>query len=118
RRSDGSDASPRTTVTMLHSRFSAIVTAYTGEDACATRSKTKNQNAGRGRPALRLILEPYCLVSSPVVTFVCAIVQLCSPTLKRAKRRTEMFSPSLPILVAINCDTLMVCSDRKSTRLN
>jgi hypothetical protein len=51
----------------------------------------------------------YCLVSSPL-GFVCAIVQLCSPTLKRAKRRTEIFSPSFPILVAINCETLMVCS--------
>lgn len=31
-----------------------------------------------------------------------------SPTLKRAKRRTEMFSPSLPILVAISCAMLTV----------
>ena len=33
---------------------------------------------------------------------VMAIVSPTSPTLKRAKRRTEMFSPSLPILLAIN----------------
>lgn len=33
---------------------------------------------------------------------VIAIVSPTSPTLKRAKRRTEMFSPSLPTLLAIS----------------
>ena len=35
--------------------------------------------------------------------FEMAMVSPASPTLNRAKRRTEMFSPSLPILLAINC---------------
>src|SRR5271165_3006455 len=39
-----------------------------------------------------------------------AMVSPTSPTLKRAKRLTEMFSPSLPITVAMSCDTVMVWS--------
>ena len=44
-----------------------------------------------------------------------------SPTLKRAKRRTAMFSPSLPIFVAISCAIEMVwslmkgCSSRQTS---
>src|SRR3954454_16597733 len=70
----------------------------------------QNKSAGRERPALRSRFGTYCLASSVLAGFVWAIVQFCSPTLKRAKRRTEMFSPSLPILVAISCETEIVCS--------
>src|SRR6185312_9472123 len=36
-----------------------------------------------------------------------AMVSPTSPTLKRAKRRTEMFSPSLPILLAMSWCTVI-----------
>ena len=39
-----------------------------------------------------------------------AIVSPASPTLNRAKRLTEMFSPNLPILVAMSCEIEMVWS--------
>ncbi len=39
-----------------------------------------------------------------------ATVQLASPTLKRAKRRTIRFSPSLPTFWAINCPIVTLCS--------
>jgi hypothetical protein len=39
-----------------------------------------------------------------------AIVSPTSPTLKRAKRFTEMFSPSLPMTLAMSCETVMVWS--------
>ena len=42
--------------------------------------------------------------------FEIAIVSPASPTLNRAKRLTEMFSPSLPILVAMTCEIEMVWS--------
>lgn len=42
--------------------------------------------------------------------FEMAIVSPASPTLNRAKRLTEMFSPSLPILVAMSCEIEMVWS--------
>src|SRR5215472_18798790 len=51
----------------------------------------------------------YCF-SSPGDGLVIATVSPMSPTLKRAKRRTEMFSPSLPTADAINWPTLMLCS--------
>jgi hypothetical protein len=49
------------------------------------------------------------------------MVSPTSPTLKRAKRRTTMFSPSLPILVATNWPMLTVwsringCSSRQTS---
>ena len=42
--------------------------------------------------------------------FEMATVSPASPTLKRAKRRTEMFSPSLPILVVISWEIVCVWS--------
>jgi hypothetical protein len=42
--------------------------------------------------------------------FEIAMVSPASPTLNRAKRRTEMFSPSLPIFVVMSCEIEMVWS--------
>src|SRR6266849_10556242 len=42
-----------------------------------------------------------------------ATVAVASPTLNRAKRRTAMFSPSLPTLAAMSCAMLMVWSFMK-----
>ncbi len=42
--------------------------------------------------------------------FDMAMVSPASPTLNRAKRFTEMFSPSLPILLAMTCEIEMVWS--------
>src|ERR1041384_3182482 len=52
----------------------------------------------------RLILEPESIYSAfwSCCGLLMATVSPTSPTLKRAKRRTEMFSPSLPILLAIS----------------
>src|SRR3974390_1520871 len=47
----------------------------------------------------------YFAASSPsAFGAVNATVMFASPTLKRAKRRTVMFSPSLPIFAAISCE--------------
>ena len=61
--------------------------------------------------------SPYCsykLAYSAASAAACglatATVSVASPTLKRAKRRTEMFSPSLPITVAISCVMVTDCS--------
>jgi hypothetical protein len=67
-----------------------------------------NKNGCLGRQPLCSVGEKIYLLSSPVLSLVCAIVQVVSPTLNLAKRRTEMFSPSLPIFVAINCDMEIV----------
>jgi hypothetical protein len=58
--------------------------------------------------------------SSVAVSLAVATVKLGSPILKRAKRRTLMFSPSLPTLVAMICAMDWVCSLMKgcSSRQN
>src|SRR6185437_15017893 len=63
--------------------------------------------------------KPYAV--SSVVVRIWATVQLASPTLKRAKRRTMMFSPSLPTFCAINwlmvtvCYLMKGCSSRQTS---
>src|SRR6185437_15720770 len=61
------------------------------------RPKLKTQN---------LVAKSYSAFAS-CCGLVMAIVSPTSPTLKRAKRRTEMFSPSLPILLAISWCTVI-----------
>src|SRR5436853_6990877 len=53
--------------------------------------------------------DAYCAGVSSVI-LVCATVQPGSPTLKREKRRTEMFSCSLPTFCATSCEMLMAWS--------
>src|SRR6185312_5499423 len=55
---------------------------------------------------LNIFAKSYSALAS-CCGLVMAIVSPTSPTLKRAKRRTEMFSPSLPILLAISWCTVI-----------
>jgi hypothetical protein len=48
--------------------------------------------------------------AAPSTALVCATVQSAAPTLKRAKRRTVRFSPSLPTFCAISSLMLMAWS--------
>src|SRR3984885_16228696 len=64
--------------------------------------KHKSKGAPK-RPFNYLAAGSAASVSSGFVV-VNATVPVASRPLKRAKRRTEMFSPSLPIFAAINCE--------------
>jgi len=63
--------------------------------------------------------KPYS--AAPSTSLVVATVQFGSPTLKRAKRRTVMFSPSLPTfcaissLIEIDCSLMKGCSNRQTS---
>ena len=63
-----------------------------------TAMQKKPQKGCRSSPANHC----RCFASRGLVV-VNAMVAPASPTLKRAKRRTAMFSPSLPIFAAISC---------------
>src|SRR6185437_11402812 len=76
-------------------------------DACFA-AEIKRPRISRG-PKLKthqLVAKSYSALPS-CCGLVMAMVSPTSPTLKRAKRRTEMFSPSLPILLAISWCTVI-----------
>ncbi len=70
---------------------------------------TLNQKSPDRSPGSRNAEQTYAWDSSATI-FAWATVNAGSPTLKRAKRRTEIFSPSLAILVAMICFTDWPCS--------
>jgi len=72
-----------------------------------TRESPKKKRPGAGPPGPRFSVSDRSRYSADSTGLVCATVQSGAPTLKRAKRRTVMFSPSLPTFCAINSFTLM-----------
>src|SRR5437899_804975 len=74
----------------------------------AKRPKAKSLGYLEAKGSIRLYRFFYqAEASSEPVALVCATVQSGAPTLKRAKRRTEMFSPSFATLLAMSWP--MVC---------
>jgi hypothetical protein len=71
-----------------------------------TKTREEPGLIARARCAVEVEVEAYALVSSAAIA-VWATVQSLAPTLNRANRRTEIFSPSFATLVAMIC--AMVC---------
>src|SRR5579863_5899690 len=88
--------------------------ANAGRYATKSWSKALFQEYSCDHPSLRIKKAPrrapwnYSAFGS--AGLVTATVWPASPTLKRANRRTEIFSPSLPIFAAISCAIEMVWS--------
>ena len=70
--------------------------------------KQKARNQGGSRLFCSICEKGYS--AAPSTALVCATVQSGAPTLKRAKRRTVRFSPSLPTFCAISSLMLIAWS--------
>jgi hypothetical protein len=84
--------------------------------AAQYRGVPSRESSRKGRSPEPRRLQAFCsscekgYSAAPSTALVCATVQSGAPTLKRAKRRTVRFSPSLPTFCAISSLMLMAWS--------
>ena len=107
----------------LQVMYCALIAARDNTNLAGSESEItpqKRPEAFRSGPSIVYLLKPYS-AGVPSTSLVVATVQFGSPTLKRAKRRTVMFSPSLPTfcaissLIEIDCSLMKGCYNRQTS---